>query len=426
MSILVLTIKEICYRKTGFLLGIISVTIAVGILVAEFTLLDIHDLRTYHLLKKKEAETRNIGIILEDDYRKIMKEMGFNLILLPEDQDLAEFYETGDISGFMPGEYAEKLAKSGLESIRHVLPCLERKIEWKEQEDLRIILCGIKGEIVDQSKTRREPILKGMDQGKISVGYELAKRFKLKPGDRLELSGRNFTVKSCQDSKGNREDITVWIKLEAAQEILDQKGRINAILALKCHCANVDISNMREQITRILPDVQVIELAGKAEARAEVRDRAKKASEESLALEKTNRAKIRKEMESFASWLIPLIIVGSTTWIGLLSYANVRERRLEIGILSAIGYQPGTIAVLFLLKAILIGFIGGLLGYICGFGLGLVSANQEMAIRKSLTLFDIRMLGIFLIMAPVLCVLASLVPALNASRENPADIFCRE
>jgi len=99
---------------------------------------------------------------------------------------------------------------------------------------------------------------------------------------------------------------------------------------------------------------------------------------------------------------------------------------LEIGILSAIGYQPGTIAVLFLLKAILIGFIGGLLGYICGFGLGLVSANQEMAIRKSLTLFDIRMLGIFLIMAPVLCVLASLVPALNASRENPADIFCRE
>ena len=69
--------KEIIHRKMSFGLGILSVLTAVGVLVAELTLLDVHDVQTQNILAQKEAEIKVEMNRMEDDYRIIMKEMGF-------------------------------------------------------------------------------------------------------------------------------------------------------------------------------------------------------------------------------------------------------------------------------------------------------------------------------------------------------------
>jgi len=129
-------------------------------------------------------------------------------------------------------------------------------------------------------------------------------------------------------------------------------------------------------------------------------------------------------METFASWLIPLVAIASMALIVLLTLANVRERSYEIAILRTLGYRSRQIRNLFLTKALLIGVIGATLGYIIGFlaaaalGTGSGSGPETIA-----SLFDVRILVIALVAAPGMSLLASLAPAMIAARRDPADIL---
>jgi len=63
--------------------------------------------------------------------------------------------------------------------------------------------------------------------------------------------------------------------------------------------------------------------------------------------------------------VLPLMVLVMLN-IGLSMFANVNERRNEIASLSSIGLNPAHIAALFIAEAMIIGFIGGGLGYLLG------------------------------------------------------------
>ena len=62
-----------------------------------------------------------------------------------------------------------------------------------------------------------------------------------------------------------------------------------------------------------------------------------------------------------------MVVLACALWVGLLAWANVRERRTEIGLLRALGKSSLRIASLFLGKATLLGFCGGLTGCLLGY-----------------------------------------------------------
>ena len=95
MSVLKLTMREISHRMLTFVLGLLSVTVAVCCLVGAVTLLRGHDLRTEIIVTEREAETREEMARLEDDYRVIMKEMGYNVLVLHKNQDFDELQRLG-------------------------------------------------------------------------------------------------------------------------------------------------------------------------------------------------------------------------------------------------------------------------------------------------------------------------------------------
>ena len=92
MNIFSLVLREITRRKVNFLLGLFSVTLAAAIISHSLVSLDRHDLRTEQIIRQKEEETTARMAKLEDDYRVIMKKMGFNLLIVPENQNLADLY----------------------------------------------------------------------------------------------------------------------------------------------------------------------------------------------------------------------------------------------------------------------------------------------------------------------------------------------
>jgi hypothetical protein len=421
-----LIVREILYRKMNFALGTVSVLVAVGCLVAEFTLLRVHDVRTEQIIAAKEAQTQEKMAKMEDDYRLITKNMGFNIVILPKDQNLSDLYAEDYASQYMPEEYCTRLAHSNILTIQHILPCLQQKMKWPERERT-IILIGTRGEVPNLKQIPKEPILDAVPTGTMVLGYELHRSMNLKVGDKVSLLGKTFTVNKCYPERGNKDDITIWIALREAQELLGKTGLINAILALECNCLSPDrVGEIRSDIAAILPDTQVIELASQALARAEARNRAAAAAREAIEAEKAHRARLRNESEQFAAVLVPLVLIGCAVWIALLAFANVRERKTEIGILRAIGFRSSQILTIFLGKAVLMGAMGGLLGYFAGLVVGAKAGEAAPAGAKPMLLFDPSLFFWVVLLALSLCATASWIPAMIAARQDPAVVLREE
>ena len=426
MNIWRLVSREIVHQKLNFALGVSSVVVAASVLVASLTLLDSHDRRTEAILTQKEQDTAEEMALLQDDYRKIMKKLGFNLLILPGSQDLANYHATGYVETYMPEDYVSRLSEASLMTIRHLLPSIEQRIAWPEHKGLTVILAGTRGEVPLVHLKPKEPMQQAVEDGEIVLGYSVAANLGLAKGDRTVLRGEEFRVSDIHPERGTRDDITVWVSLATAQKMLGREGQINAILALKCLCEGNELSQIRDAVSRVLPGTQVIEVDSRVVTRAEARERAKIASHKALAAEHENRAAVRSEIESFSAWLVPVVIFGAALWIALLALGNVRQRRGEIGLLRAMGLNSLKIMKIFLGKAALIGLAGAVIGYAVGFFVGLLSGELEVSINSVLALFNPGLAGFVFIGAPLLAVIASWIPALMASLQDPAEILREE
>jgi cell division protein FtsB len=420
MKISLLVFKEIKRRKLNFLLGLLSVIFAVTSVIGALTMLKAHDIKTDKIITTKEKDTRARLAVLQDDYRKITKKLGFNLLILPKEQNLGDLYADDFAAKHMPESYVDSLANSKSVFIRHLLPSIQEKITWTEKHRT-IILTGIRGEVPFLHKNPKEPLLVAVPKGTMVLGYELHKSMQLKTGDKVKLKGRTFTIGKCNESRGNKDDITVWIDLKEAQEILNKPGKINAIQALKCHCAGNNLAAVRKEVHSVLPGTQVIEKGSKVLMRAEARDRAAREALEAIEAEKKHRIELREEQENFASILVPLVLFVSAIWIAFLFIGNVRDRKSEIGILRAVGVKERDIMKLFLLKAIFIGLTGALIGYFAGLIIGSVLGGEF-----TLKIFNISILLLVLIISPLLAIMSAYIPATLAAKQDPADVLREE
>ncbi|MBN1976105.1 MAG: ABC transporter permease [Anaerolineae bacterium] len=127
-------------------------------------------------------------------------------------------------------------------------------------------------------------------------------------------------------------------------------------------------------------------------------------------------------------------IGGLALFVAAIGIANtmimaVYERTREIGILKAVGASPGNIRLLFVAEASLIGLLGGIVGVIGGWLLGL-GLNEAFLIYFDY--MDIPMRGTFFFVtgwlvalalgfATVVGLLAGLYPAARAARLDPLE-----
>jgi len=241
------------------------------------------------------------------------------------------------------------------------------------------------------------------------VGFALSRAMNIKVGDTISIGDKYLTVKQCIAEKGNKDDIRLYAHLHDVQEILGKPGRINEIEALGCLCfGDRQLSRIREDVAKALPDTQVTEFKSIAVARAET----------------------RAVMDKYAAFIIPVVFIGSVIWVGLLALSNVRERRVEIGILRAMGLGSGRIAVLFLGKAVILGLTGAGLGFVLGLGL----AQQLGPYIFPFTFNNVAwgstswlpLLKWSLAIGPLLCVVASYLPTLLAVAQDPAEVLREE
>lgn len=418
-----LVTREIIHRKMNFFLTLFGVALAVSCVLATLAAMRSYDLNSDKIIAKMEADTQEKMKKLEDDIRKTMKGLGFNIYIFPKDQDMSEVYDQGFASKTMPEEYATILANSKIVTVNHLLPSLTQKLEWPEKKRT-VILIGVRGEVPLAHRDPKSPLIDPVKEGELVLGYELHRSLEIKAGDEVVFKGKKFKVGKAHPERGTKDDITIWMNLTQCQELLDKKGQINAIQALECNCATLDrLGEIRAELMQILPDTQITETGSTALARAESRNKAKATSQQQIAAAKANRVQMSNEREKFAGVLLPIVLLFAMVWIAMLSLMNVRERVTEIGVLRAVGVSAKIILSAFLARAVLAGLLGAFVGVadfaICfpfakdrffhGIAMGELVTNSEWIV--------------LLVAAPGLAAVSAWLPSLMAAQKDPADVL---
>jgi putative ABC transport system permease protein len=259
----------------------------------------------------------------------------------------------------------------------------------------------------------------------VAVGTRLAQRLGLRVGDELRagLGARTAALRvTGLVASGGEEDEQAFATLAAVQRLGGQEGRFTRaeVFAL----TNPEAGNARRdpermspeeyeawyctaypssiahQIDLALPDAKTRIVYGVTEATAQVLGR------------------LRGILTAFAV----VALAGAAVGVTAAMTATVLERRLEAGLMVAIGAPRFRVVLFFLSEAALLGLLGGL----AGGAMGLVAGRLLGAGALGVTVPWMPILLPFAaLLGLLIAVLASLVPVARALERYPADILKR-
>ncbi len=141
------------------------------------------------------------------------------------------------------------------------------------------------------------------------------------------------------------------------------------------------------------------------------------------------------EMISLVSLILLLFaaisLVVSSSMTALLTSNNVLERKKEIGLLRAIGSKKSDVVKIFEIEALLLGALSGIIGSLMTFVLSFpINAliNHYYSYYHVGTICNFTFLHaiIIVLFSIIVGILASLIPSLKASKENPVDALRSE
>lgn len=380
MSAVRLILREILHRKVNGSLSALSVLAAVALFVGFFTTEE----------AARRETTRNV------------RDMGFNLRIIPKDTDMDFFWASGRPDRTFPEEAFGRLCRYEkiFSSYNHLVAVLEEKIELGGKET---IFTGLSPAVTAPAQ-RKQPMGYQIKAGTVLVGHQVARRLGLKAGEPLEISGVRFTVARCLLESGTDDDIRIFGLLSDVQRALRREGQISEIKAIDCLCLTSEqdpLAILRRELEAALPEAKVVQLRAIADARARERQMA----------------------EKYFAFLLPFVLVACAASVSLLAALNVRDRALEIGILRALGYGSRAIAFLFLGKAVLIGLAGAVPGAALGSALALAFGPGIFPITASAIRVEPAVLAWAVGAAPLFAAFSSWIPALVAVTRDPAAIL---
>ncbi len=378
-----MAVRELVHRKWNSLLSLLGILTTVGLFVAYLT--------------TAEASKR--------ETTRITRDIGFNLRILAKNTDMDYFWTVGFSDQTMPEEFVKKLA--GYQNVffayNHLVASLEQKVPLQGRE---VLLTGLAPAITAPGQSK-QPMGFSIKPGTLHLGYQAAQWLKLKKQDTLELAGKRFLIEKCLAEQGTSDDIRIFGLLSDVQSVLKLEGRINEIKAIDCLCLTGDqdpLKILREELAKALPETKVVQLRSIADARA----------------------RQRQMVDKYFALATPFLLVICAAWVGVLAVMNVRERKVEIGILRALGYGSGRIAGLFFAKALLLGAAGALLGYAIGSTLALKAGPGVFQITAKSIQPVGGLLMQALLFAPLFSALATFVPAMMAITQDPAETLREE
>ena len=391
--------KELFLRKSQLVSALLAVTLGIAVIVG---------IQTVAAVSEKAVKIK-------------MENLGANILVLPQAASADDYYAADIDAPTFPEAYVERILNSALTGVDNLSPKLTRRIDIGSTNVVLTgilpsgelaakpywLMSGLLGDVAGHSCTGSAPsgsdpkyadprlqrtAIETLNRDDVLVGKVAAERLNLTKGGTLTLRDHVFTVTGILPETGTVDDNRVFAHLHTVQGILGIGSQISCIEIMGCCSAISDglLGNLRN----ILPDTRITTIGQIVNTQIE-----------------TNRL-----MEKISLIFLVIILIVGAISIGNFMWANVEERKREIGTMIAIGATRGIIYRLFMTKALVLGAGGGFLGYIIG-------TAGAMILGPHLAGLSVTPMAVYLFYSILIAILISLagsfVPTFRASRLDP-------
>ncbi len=368
------------------------------------------------------VSVKNITYYSEKAVARELDALGMNVLVLPKSASLQDYYSSDMQEDVFPEEYVTRLANSDLQGLDNLSPKLSVPVVVQGR---RLTLTGILPKNEFQAKAAwqgagifsrpqgcgtidapgaspvpaqetlvRRRVIDSLGESEALAGADVAASLGVKSGDTIQLLGKSFTLTAVLPQTGTVDDSRVFAHLHTVQKLAGKGSVVNAVEIVGC-CNQIS-QGLVQKINQLLPEAKVVTIAQIVETQI-----------------KTNRMMSRLSL----LFLGIIVLVGGAS-IANYMYANVFERRREIGTLMALGAGASVVLRMFLLKALLLGVGGGIMGYVLGTVLAVVLGPRIAGVP----VFPIAWLAPVAIgIATAIALVASYFPARRAAGLDPTS-----
>ena len=217
-------------------------------------------------------------------------------------------------------------------------------------------------------------------------------------GDTLTIKGEEFRVAGVLEQTGSQDDGLLFAPLPTAQRLLGKQGKIT-LVEVAALCSGCPIGDMVVQIAELLPDAKVSAIQQVVSTRLHALDQFKR----------------------FSYAMAGVVVFIGALIVFVTMMGSVTERTVEIGVFRAIGFRKSHVMRIILLEAAVVSLIAGVLGY----GAGMAGAKLALPFmaesKNAAILWELPVAAGSVALALLVGVVASLYPALQASRMDPTE-----
>jgi putative ABC transport system permease protein len=366
---------------------------------------------------------KNITHYSEKAVAREMDSLGANVLVLPKSATLQDYYAADMQGDTIPEEYVTQLAISDLQGLDNLSPKLSMPIAIQGQSFTltgilpksefqakaawagagifsRPVGCGTMPTLPfakgDQKTLVRQRVIDNLDSDEALVGADVATALALKEGAELTLFDQRFQVTAVLPQTGTIDDSRIFAHLHRVQDLSGKGPVVNAIEIVGC-CQEIS-NGLVAKINKLLPEAKVVTITQIADAQI----------------------KMNRLMAKLSFIFLVIIVFVGGAGIANYMYANVFERRREIGTLMALGAHASLILGIFLFKALVLGLAGGVGGYLLGTVLALTLGPQLAGVP----VLPMPTLALWALLISVsLALAASYFPARRAAKLDPCATF---
>ncbi|MDO3379366.1 ABC transporter permease [Geoalkalibacter halelectricus] len=331
-----------------------------------------------------------------------LDQFGANILITPRSDDLSISYggiTVGDVAvQYEPIREADLPLIRTIEERRNIAAVAPKVLGAVTVNEQRVVLMGVDRNI--EFDLKRWWVIDGRapeTDDEMVAGRDVAAALGLNMGDSVPVNGRIFTLTGILQETGSQDDRMLITSLAPAQELLGKQGLIS-LVEVAALCADCPVEVIVAQIAEVLPYTRVLALQQVVASRMHAIDQFR---------------------------LLSLSVAGVVVFIGALvvfvtMMGSVNERTREIGIFRALGFRRGHVVGLILLEAFVVSLLAGILGYLSGIG---ITKALLPFLATEHPHFDLSLLlmGGSILLAVIVGALASLYPALHASRMDPTE-----
>ncbi len=294
---------------------------------------------------------------------------------------------------------------------------ISTSVEFRGEEN-SLLIYGIDPEKAERTfgDTGGYTLLKGRwlgkgDKRKVVIGYGIHDDTfsrKINVGNTIKIRGRSFQVVGIFQKTGDRaRDYTLYTDIDQLRDLVQAGDTVTMIIARAQKGA--DVEEVRMRIENLIENRKDSKENYFVATQKEIFERA---------------SEVFRVVQVVFGGLAAVSLIVGAIGISNTMIMNVTERVQEIGIMKAVGASDSQIMKVFLADAVVVGFIGGIVGVALGYG---ISRIINMAARVYLgegmlqTSVTPALTAFALCFAVGIGVIAGLYPAYRAAKLNPVE-----